>query len=236
MTQEARSLFRVCTVVWVCKRKTCTHTAQDGSGWSQRIFPTPPLWAQRNRPQLGGGPVSEPLGVSTQSPTLHLFQASSHPLGTPFWGWLWFLHPVWPLCWEKSATRPFLLPGTRPSCHGISLLPAKMTEGANINEAALTVSFYRAVSWQERGLSKDCLGGSHAPAYIWPRFHGKARKSLLSQVVEGRGEDREGDVIKEGGKNGGDHSIAQRLRSNSQPRQPDFQVLLSCNCDLQKVN
>ena len=101
-----------------------------------------------------------------------------------------------------------------------------------MNEAALTVSFYRAVSWQERGLSKDCLGGSHAPAYIWPRFHGKARKSLLSQVVEGRGEDREGDVIKEGGKNDGDHSIAQRLRSNSQPRQPDFQVLLSCNCDL----
>ena len=85
-----------------------------------------------------------------------------------------------------------------------------MTEGVNINEAALTVSFYGAVSWQERGLSKDYLGGSHAPAYIWPRFHDKARKSLLSEVVEGRGEDREGDVIKEGGKNGGDHPTAQR--------------------------
>ena len=83
-----------------------------------------------------------------------------------------------------------------------------------------------AVSWQERGLSKDCLGGSHAPAYIWPRFHGRARKSLLSQVVEGRGKDGEGDVIKEGGKNGGDHPLAQRLRSNSQSRQPDFQVQL----------
>ena len=101
-----------------------------------------------------------------------------------------------------------------------------MTEGKNINEAALTVSFYGAASWQERGLSKDCLGGSHAPAYIWPRFHGRARKSLLSQVVEGRGKDGGGDVIKEGGKNGGDHPLAQRLRSNSQSRQADFQVQL----------